>query len=241
MSGVLHPVGPEPASTYWLRRALVIGVLLVVVVVIVALATRGSDPRQSVPAVPAGTSSASVIAPPGDVSPTPSAAATGPTAKASPRSTPSTSPTLRPKTRKPTSTPAPTASSKPSSKLCDPAALRLTLTGEQQLQAKTPVTFALSLVNSGATGCGVSVDAENFELTVSSGKDTIWSTSDCSTAVKSVEKTVASQQAVKWKTTWNGRRSLPGCTSGTETLKPGTYVAKAQTEGVKASLRMTLS
>jgi hypothetical protein len=248
MSGVLHPVGPEPASTYWLRRSLVIVVLILVVVVIVALASRGSDP-QSVPAVPASASPASDTPPPGDVSPVPSSAATSRTAEPTPRSTPSskatpTPKTLRPKTRRTTAAPRPTTSSTPrpksSSELCDPAALRLGLDGKQQLHAKTPVVLTLSLTNSSATGCSVSVNAENFQLTIFSGKDEIWSTSDCSTAVKSVERTVASKSATEWRMTWNGRRSVPGCKNGTETLKPGTYLARAQTEGLKATLRMTL-
>ncbi len=37
MSGVLHPAGPEPAQTYWLRRVLVLLALLIVILVCVVL------------------------------------------------------------------------------------------------------------------------------------------------------------------------------------------------------------
>ncbi|WIB11488.1 hypothetical protein [Curtobacterium sp. MCPF17_052] len=37
MSSFRHPVGPERPSTYWRRRALVLGVVLLVVVVVVLI------------------------------------------------------------------------------------------------------------------------------------------------------------------------------------------------------------
>ena len=40
MSTVLHPVGPQPPRVYWVRRLIVVGVVLVVVV-LVAVAVRG--------------------------------------------------------------------------------------------------------------------------------------------------------------------------------------------------------
>ena len=43
MSGLLHPVGPEPAQSYWARRALVFGAAAMVLVIAVALIISGAS------------------------------------------------------------------------------------------------------------------------------------------------------------------------------------------------------
>ena len=78
MSGVLHPVGPEPEETYWLRRAIVLGAFLLLVILVVALwvnsAGTGAAAGPPTSAVPAAeTASASPTAP---LDPSPSASAT---------------------------------------------------------------------------------------------------------------------------------------------------------------------
>ena len=42
MSGVLHPEGPEPAQTYWLRRVLVLLAVVILVLVSLGLARASS-------------------------------------------------------------------------------------------------------------------------------------------------------------------------------------------------------
>lgn len=60
MDGLLHPVGPEPASVYWRRRAVVVGLPVVLVVILVWLLSSGSsDQPQPAAAQAAGTSSES--------------------------------------------------------------------------------------------------------------------------------------------------------------------------------------
>src|SRR5690606_40899271 len=51
MSGVLRPVGPEPARTYWVRRAVVLGFVAVALVVLVATirSLLPPEPTQAVP------------------------------------------------------------------------------------------------------------------------------------------------------------------------------------------------
>jgi len=271
MSGVLHPVGPEPASTYWLRRALVIGTLAVVVAVMTALLGGRNGPQEAVSAVPASSAPAATPTA-GPLDPTTSATSLAPTTSPSPAESSTTSPTptrseaakkseatkkapeakkstttkKAPDTKKAPETKKPTAqTSKAPQKaapLCDPDVLRPTLTGKQSLKPKEDTTFTLSMINGGNATCAVSVNAENFELKIYSGKDRIWSTGDCSTAVKSIVRDVSSQQAVEWKMTWNGRRSADGCKNRAAIPQPGTYVATATLEGTKpVKLRMTLA
>jgi hypothetical protein len=230
MSGVLHPVGPEPTSTYWWRRAVVLAVLAVALAIVISLATRGNDSQQAVPAGPTSEtftplpSSSDTTPPPetptDDSSPSRSASAPGAedTEKAE----------------------AP-ATKKAAPELCDPGLLRATLTGKQNLKPREAVVFRLSLINGSKTTCAISVNAEMFELKIYSGTDRIWSTGDCETAVKPIDKTLGPEKAVGWRMTWNGLRSAPGCKSRAAVPEPGTYFATAQLADAKpVQLRMTL-
>jgi hypothetical protein len=254
MSGVLHPVGPESASTYWLRRALVLGALAVVLALVFSLVGNGNGGQRAVSAVPAPVSTPSPTEAPS--SDTTSSDATGSSTTSSGSSESTTSKNSEEKKTsesKKSSEPAKRAEAtqtakagKPSKKaaaapLCDPATLRPTLTGKKSLEPKEDSVFSLSVINGSATTCVVSVTAESFELKIYSGKDRIWTTGHCPTAVRSVVATLASQKAVEWKMAWNGLRSAPGCTSGAEVPQPGTYFATAQLADVKpVQLRMTI-
>lgn len=267
MSGVLHPVGPEPEETYWLRRAIVAGAVLVLVLVVVALLVRsGTGSAQatapvaspSEPAAPAEeTPSASASAPSAGPSSSPSssssesAGAPGSTSSSlspgpseSARARGSASPTASPseKASSEESEPAKKKKAAPAAPVtCSPAELRATLTGAQQLKPAEKATFRLSLINGSGAACKVSVTPENFELTIFSGSDRIWTTDHCRTAVQPVAKKVAAEDAVTWSVPWNGRRSAEGCRNRPEIPRPGTYVATAQLDGAKpVQLRMIL-
>jgi hypothetical protein len=238
-----------------MRRALVLGlVLIVLIIVIVAMASVGNSPAatdppgQGVTAAPA-TSASDVATPAGQtpldtvtpsaqtsldtVTPSgsayPSDAATPPDAGSpSPAGTSSAEGTIQAGT--------PTATSPVA---CDPAVLRATLTGKQDLKPKEPNTFALSLINSGGTACVVTVQPTNFELKIYSGTDRIWSSADCATLLKPMTKTLQSQQPLQWRMSWNGRRSGAGCATRPEIPRPGTYFATAQYAGAQPiQLRM---
>ena len=232
MSGVLHPVGPEPASTYWLRRALVVGVLVVVLVTLIALATRGGDRRQAVPVAPSSVLSS---APASTVAPSSPAAGSGPASgPATPGST-GPGPSRSVTSRSPRPEPATPAA-------CAPAALRATLTGQRRLRPEERTTFALSVINGSEGTCHVSVTAKNFRLEIYSGQDRIWSSRDCSTAVEPVTATLGRERAVEWRMSWNGRRSAPDCKNRPEIPESGTYVATARLTGAEpVRMRMTLS
>ena len=52
MSSVLHPAGPEPAQTYWMRRVGVIAVAVVVLAITGALIANGTSSGSAVQASP---------------------------------------------------------------------------------------------------------------------------------------------------------------------------------------------
>jgi len=221
MSSVLHPVGPEPAPTYWARRVAVLGAAILVLAVVVALIANGTSsgsPQSAAPA-PAATSPSATSGPAETVSPTATA-----TAERNPRVTPSSTP-------KPTAKATPTR--KPGPTACPAAELRPTLTGKQRLKVKRGNTFRLSLINGSGVTCIAEVNSKNFELKIYSGTDRIWSTRDCTTAVKTVKKKLAGEQALEWTLAWNGRRSRDNCKNRPEIPLPGTYFATAQLDGAK--------
>jgi hypothetical protein len=124
---------------------------------------------------------------------------------------------------------------------CDPDKVRVTLNGRQHLKRKKKDRFEMSLINGADQTCIAAVGPKNFELKIYSGKDRIWSSDDCSTAVRPIHTKLKSQQAVAWTMTWNGRRSRPDCRNRPEIPRAGTYFATAQLKGAKpVQLRMII-
>lgn len=254
MSGVLHPTGPEPARTYWVRRGILLAVVLLLVagvVLAVANLTKAAVATAPPPPLPAGNPASSPS--PGasrtstPSTSTPSVSTALPSTSVPPSATPSTSTSAAPSG--PASAP-PSASAKPSPGVtvigtpdCRPADLRLALKGDGRLSVGENTTFTVSMANAGRLACLTSVTAANFELTITSGPDRIWSSRDCAAALAPFDKKLAAKGAFAWSVTWNGERSVQGkkCQRGTGKLKAGTYRATAQLKGVDpARVRMTI-
>jgi hypothetical protein len=236
MSGLLRPVGPEPAQTYWARRGLILGATVVLAVAVV-LIISGTSSRSAVRANPAPSTGGYLV--PSPASPismqttmgTPSAV--DPSASVSP-TTPEPKATTRKASTKKTDRSDPVD--------CPAEELRPTLTGKQRLAPEQPTTFQLSMINGSDRTCIAQVTSRNFELKIYSGNDRIWSTADCRSAITPISRELASEHAVAWSLTWEGKRSKAKCKSDQEALRPGTYVATAQLEGAEpVQLRMLLS
>lgn len=249
MSGLLHPVGPHSAATYWLRRALVVGVLAAVIALVVALVTPA--PRQQ--AVPAAAPSPSAVmgtAMTASARPSPSPSLSGSPAPASPSSTgatvkpsatapPKAKPKANAKPRAKQTTPPAKSPNQPVAS-CAPSQLRVTLDGPSQLSPGQPTTFTLSVANAAATRCLARVAGDNFELRIYSGADRIWSSADCPAVIRPLKKQLAAKQAVRWQQKWNGRRSATKCASRPELPRPGTYITTAELSGAGAVQARTI-
>jgi hypothetical protein len=237
MSGLLRPVGPEAAQTYWVRRGLVVGATMVLAVAVLLIINgtsgRGSAVRAnpspptasySVPSPAAPSSMHTATRTPSAIDPSSSASSTAPEPKAA---------TRKVSTKK-------TDRSGPVD--CPAGELRPTLTGKQRLASKRPTTFQLSLINGSDQTCIARVTRRNFELKIYSGSDRIWSTADCRSAIKPITRKLSSEYAVAWSLTWDGKRSKSNCRSARDAPGPGTYIATAQLEGAEpVQLRMRLS
>lgn len=227
MNGLWRPVGPQSAATYWLRRALVLGVLAAVIALVVALVTP-SPKRQGVPsAAPSSVLGTAITASPSSA--TRSTASSTPEASNAPAAKGAKAAKAKTSAAKP---PAKAPAQEPVK--CAPSRLRVSLDGPGQLQAGQPTTFALAVTNSSSARCMVRVTGDTFELRIYSGSDRIWSSADCATALRSVTKQLDAGQAVRWQLKWSGRRSAAKCQSRPEVPRPGTYITTAELSGVRS-------
>jgi hypothetical protein len=233
MSGMLRPVGPEAAWTYWVRRGLVLGatmVLAVAVVLIISGASSGTAVQANPPPSTAGYSVPSSASPSSMPTAMRTPSAVDPSASAS-STTPEPQATTRKASTKKTDRSGPVD--------CPAEELRPTLTGKQRLAPEERTTFQLSLINGSDQTCIARVTRKNFELKIDSGSDRIWSTADCRSAIKSITRKLGSEHAVAWSLTWDGKRSKSNCKSARDTPGPGKYIATAQLEGAEpVQLRM---
>ena len=189
-----RPVGPEPAQTYWVRRAVVVAAVLLVVLLLLQLFGGGDDDRlaQQPADVPASTTP--------DPLPTPDASA-------------STDPSATPD-------PSGSASAPP----CDDDVLSVEAeaTDESYAVGEQP-RLELRITNTGTAVCVRDLGQGAVELQVVSGDDRIWSSDDC-TPGGAAELTVLQPGEAETSTvTWPGTRSLPGCQGDDEPADAGTY------------------
>lgn len=224
MSGVLHPAGPEPAQTYWLRRALVLLALLILVLVSIGVAgaSMGAT-RQQTPAPAAVPAAAGTPVPSASLSPSP---------------TPSG-----------TSTPAPSSSSSVSARdraaavapACERKDLKTAVAGKQMLKLSQPAAFTITVRNDSDQTCRLQLTRNDFELKITSGKQVLWSSKSCTTATFVVAAKLELDQEMTWPVTWDGRGTAAGCVQPGPELKRGTFRANAQVAGAKpAVLPVTL-
>lgn len=217
-----NPAGPLPASIYWRRRIVIIGVLLALVAGVVWACSRnsGAEPKASsaasktsdLPTVPAETASPTVSATP---SPTPSGS-TG-TGTATPSGTTSST----------------AASPKPSKRdgktLCPASDLRVSVRTDQKFySAKEEPKFTVIIVNLRKSSCYVDLGTAAASLTVISGKDRVWSNIDCSKRPGEQLKKFASGDVYTSTMTWQRNRSAKGCPDISSTAKPGYYLIDAK-------------
>jgi len=191
-----RPVGPEPARTYWLRRAVVAAAVLLVVVLLLQLLGGDGDDRvaqeQADVAATATASPVPVVTP-------------GPTASADPSATPD---------------PSASASAAP----CADEALSIQASAiEESYAVGDQPRLELRITNTGTTPCSRDLGQGAVELQVVSGADRIWSSDDCAPGGDAAPTVLEPGAAETSTVTWPGTRSLPGCQGDDEPAQAGTY------------------
>jgi hypothetical protein len=212
MSTVLHPVGPQRARVYWVRR-------LVVVLVLVLLAT-------------AGWVVASRLLDGGDASAASAAEETADPSEQDQGEDPAQDQaevdTASAATDDEKDEPGDDQDDTPAAPVdCEPDALQVTLTASGQLfdEATDPVLTA-TITNVGDVPCTVDAGDANREVLITSGQDRIWSSKDCATPdAASRQLLLASGAADTVELTWDRSRTAEGCPTDLPEPRSGTYQA----------------
>jgi len=214
------PRGRLPARVYWVRRTLLLVVVLAVVFGVSRL-VGGSpggpeDPVASPAAAPTG---------PATTGPTPSATPTGvvPSGSATPAASGATTPDAG--APKPTKTPLamPTGPCTDSDILVTPAVDRVV--------AGDDVAIPLELTTVRSPACTWQASPSSLVLKLTSGTDRVWSTQDCPAAISEQSVVVRKDEPTMVTVEWSGRRSDESCSRLTEWAEPGFYHAVAAALG----------
>lgn len=162
MSTFRHPVGPQPASTYWRRRILVLLGLIALVVAIALIVIR---PGAGAPATePDPASSESETSDP--------SASSDPAASADPAASPELS----------------ASSDQPAEEAvegaeCDPDALEVAAITDTNNYAEGALPLlSFSITNTSGTACTFNVGTTQQTFEITSGEELYWSSKDCETA-----------------------------------------------------------
>src|SRR4051812_17334890 len=83
------------------------------------------------------------------------------------------------------------------------------------------LVFDISSLNTPA--CTWTMSGKTTALTITSGKDVIWTSKECPKDIATQDLTLRQAEPTRVKLTWDARRSEPGCRLRTEWALPGTY------------------
>ncbi|KGM10207.1 hypothetical protein N868_16260 [Cellulomonas carbonis T26] len=210
-------MGPQPSRVYWVRRLVVVGVLVAVVVLVVSLLSslRGGD----APATAAGEDTAAVTGASDDDA----AAADGEEgAGAEDAATDDGT--------------ADDGSEGGAPDACAVEALTTTLVSDAATYpAGSTPTFTVTLTNSSDKACTVDAGTANQSLVVTSGADRIWSSADCATTADGERMLLmapGAQEVVQLA--WPRVRSDEACTADLPEPRAGTYTALAVVAGAQS-------
>jgi hypothetical protein len=211
----LEPHGPLPTQIYWRRRALALGIAVLVigviaaVVVVVVMNTTGAETKNAVK--PAPTQAAPPTPLPGE----------NPEVK---------TPVVPPQVSAPAPTPTPTAAVTPPPVLqegddCPDSTLAVKgITSQPQYVVGEQPKFTMVVTNIGLVACKRDVGAAVLAAYVYGLDNTrLWSNLDCAPSNETLVKTFNPGEQVTTEVTWTGMGSAPNCPLPRQPIGPGTY------------------
>ncbi len=197
---LLHPVGPLPATVYWIRRAVLAAMAAITVAILLLLvnwlAGRGGPPSRTGAALVRSHSPTPVTPSPTPVTPSPS-----PSTQSSPTASPS-----------PAVVPA-----------CPDRVLSVKAATDATVypSGRQPI-LSVTIRNTGTAACRRDVGLGARGLTIRSGSDRIWSSDDCEGA-GSARVTLAPGAAKSFAVRWARVRSEQSCPGRGTAARDGTY------------------
>lgn len=211
----IEPHGPLPTQIYWRRRALALGIAVLVIGVIAAvvvMVVMNSTSTENKPAEkPASTQAAGPTPLPGQ----------NPEVK---------TPVVPPAQQAPAPTPTPTAAVMPPPVLkegddCPDSTLAVKgITNQPQYVVGDQPKFTMVVTNIGLVACQRDVGAAVLAAYVYSlDNNRLWSNLDCAPSNETLVKTFQPGEQVTTEVTWTGMSSAPQCPLPRQPIGPGTY------------------
>lgn len=202
---MLHPVGDRPPSVYWIRRGMLLALVLLIIVSLYAVFFRGGGDNKP----NAGSSFT----------------ATGPSTPAPTGSQDSSAATS-------TSPSHTAASSASTSKPCAPAQLSITAaTSAKSYPAAAKPIVAIVVTNTGPAPCVQDLADRQIELRVYNGSARVWGSHDCAIAPGTATVTLPVNQPIRREVQWSGLSSQPACAGTRTRVGAGTYTLHASLAG----------
>ena len=216
MSGVSHPVGPQPPEVYWRRRFIAVMSVLVVLGIVVKLFSHfTADPVAA--ATPLPSQSVAVSA-----SPTTSPAATE-------SATPSESPSIDP-----SADPAAAAAATPMSTTpsfegeCPDSVMSVTVAIDRtETKVGDGLHMTMTVKNTSDKKCLRDVGSGANEITIISGPALIYSTDHCNPSTEKDIQEFDPGEKFSVNVVWTGKLSAKGCQK-LSTADAGAYWAHAR-------------
>lgn len=237
MSAVLHPEGPEEPRTYWMRRGISVGVVVLLVLIVALIWPRGDGAQTAAPAASESAAdpkpaAAPTTAAPSAITRTPSKASPTPAeASKSAKAKPSKAGSSKAKPSK--AKPSKSAKAASGRQACSPKDLSVSVSGPKTVRAAKAVKLNVTVTNKGSEDCEAEIDQDNFELRVFSGSDKIFTTDHCRKWAPTEAEMLAAGEKLKWTTSWGVVRTAKDCKTTKQLLQPGTYVATAELDKAK--------
>jgi hypothetical protein len=205
MSTVARPRGPMPTRVYWVRRL----VLLAVVVVVGWLMIRWIDGGDSGATPPEGETPAAVTE---SDDPTPAV-------DRDPKKS-------RDKNRSSSVDPVAETFERPSED-CDLTEVLVVPSVAESAYAEEPVRLSLRISSTSSSPCSLGLDAENLLVVISDGDDTVWDSTQCEDDIPVRDLALQPRWSTLIDLTWSGLHSGRNCASDATPAEPGTYTVEA--------------
>ena len=194
--------GRLPARVYWVRRLMVLGIAMLLVVGIAKMLGGSSDGS--------GGDTARNVA---DTAPT-----TGITTSSAP-TTPDENAGGKHHRNKVDDPATPVAM--PSGP-CEASDVAITPSVPKPI-AGGDIKLVLDVSSLNTPACTWTLSGRSMALKITSGNDLIWTSSQCPKAIRKQDLVIRQSDPTRVKLTWDARRSEPGCPKETTWAMPGTY------------------
>ena len=220
MASTVRPRGPLPARVYWIRRAVVLAVPLLLVIVLARVLGGSSDATD--PAADKATQAGAAV------EKTTPAPATGPTAKAGAGKNGGKGKKGRKQRQEETAPPEPVLA-EPTGPCADSDIVATP--AFTSAVGGSDVAMTINLRTKFAEACTWQAAPTTLTVTITSGDDYIWSTRECPAAIPPQDVVVRQAVDAPVVVTWSARRSDETCSTRTDWAQLGFYHVEAAALG----------